>query len=45
LKLLINKTQKLNQKLIELRNPDTRKLEQKLNKEKSLIKIESLLGL
>lgn len=45
LKLLINKTQKLNQKLIELRNPDTRKLEQKLNKEKSLVKIESLLGL
>jgi hypothetical protein len=45
LKFLINKTQKLNQKLIELRNPDTRKLEQKLNKEKSLVKIESLLGL
>jgi antitoxin component YwqK of YwqJK toxin-antitoxin module len=45
LKLLINKAQKLNQKLIELRIPDTRKLEQKLNKEKSLIKIESLLGL
>jgi hypothetical protein len=42
---LIQKAQNLNQKMIEFRGQDTRRLEQKLNREKSPIKLETLLGL
>ncbi|MFN3999067.1 hypothetical protein [Algoriphagus sp.] len=42
---LIQKAQNLNKKMIELRGQDTRRLEQRLNREKSPLKLEALLGL